>query len=232
MKHQQVIKQLLKSVAISVAIILVFGFLYWFVLDYKDEIEKDIQVKNGDLIASKTRYAATDKRVNDVNEAYKYYVEFSRSRDSQSTNFRRENANKILARIGDELAIEQLLLAMGQFKELEPPYKRDNVSLYNSDVTVQFVAFEDVTSYNLLRKIEDNFPGNIIIDKFRFQRERFAEDLLIELSEGKKVGLVNGDISFRWRGVQENAKLPLPGGNNSPNNNKAKPPQIKGAKNG
>jgi hypothetical protein len=213
-KHKQIIKQLIRACIIGVIAVLLFGLLYYAVTDYKASIEQSIQVKNGDLIAKKNLYTTTDRRVSNVNEAYKYYLEFSNSRDSKMENFRRENANKILARIGDELSIDQLLLAMGQFKEEAPPYKKDTVSLYNSDVTVQFVSFEDISAYNLLRKIEDSFPGNVIIDKFRFQREKFTESLLIELSEGKKTGLVEGDVSFRWRGIQENTKLPLPVSNN------------------
>ncbi len=207
MKHQEVIRKLIKAAIISGVASVIFVVAYHIVAGYVEDLQQTIQVKSGELISIQNNHIVAEKGVGEVNQAYKYYLEFSQSSSSRAESFRRDNANRMLAQVGEDLGIDQVFLSMTQFKEVGGAFKRENVGLYAADLTVQFMSFTDFAAYNMLKRLGEVFPGSIVVQSFSFAREEYSTSALVSLSEERKKGMVAGNIAFKWRGVQENEKI-------------------------
>ena len=217
MKAEQAKKELIKTSIICVVVVIITVAIYIFVSGIRTEKDEELMQVSSQVSANNSQFMVINNRVNSINEAFKFYLDFKKDGSAEESSFRREHASKILSKIGNDQGMGKILLAMDQFREVGGEFKKQIMSLYVSQVNLQISAYTDVAVYNLIKKIEDNFPGKVSIKKFEIKRnEAISDDYLIKLSEGNAAPIVSANLTFDWGAIQE---IKVPQNNNQNGNN-------------
>ena len=206
MKSEMLRQALIRTAIICGVILLVSGIVFLLISMKDSDLAEKLAALRSEKIANDTQYSVVEKQIADANEARLYYENFKNSENSDPQNFRREYAKTLLAQLKERTGIVSLKFTMSQFEKLRGQYEKKYVATYNSLITIQFSANSDTDAYNLIKEICTSFPGNVEIQEYKVNRTAQIDNtLLIATSEsGQPNGLVDGLVTLKWLGIQDN----------------------------
>jgi len=238
MKFEKLRQSLIKTSIVCSAILLVVAIAYYLISMKSDSLAEKVASLKAQKTGNETQYGVIEKQIADANEAKLYYESFKNSQNADPQNFRRDFAKVLLAQLKEKVGIVNLKFTMSQFEKLKGEYDKKYVAAFSSVMTIQFSANSDVDAYNLIKEICASFPGDVEIEEYKISRlAQIDNGLLIATSESGHVdGLVGGEVTLKWRGIQDNpdskqGKTPAPAvtpGNPLPFNPESKPQNPNG----
>ena len=205
MRKKKLIARLIKALVVIFVLLAVVGAVYFLLSGKIDSVEKKTQSMEAITTKNNAEYERLKKEVANSKDAFEFFSNFQTTDDAKNDSFRRTNVVRILTQIKADLDLNSLSYKMEPFAELkEKTYKKNSAVTVKTDVTIEFGAVDDIRAMQLLREVEDRFPGHVYIKKFDLSKTRDQIDgqRLLDVSQGRNLDFVRGEIQFDWYAIR------------------------------
>jgi hypothetical protein len=202
-------KRIICLAVLTLLMVVTFALSYQFFTPAKQKAESDLnaassalEAKRVDIAKLKQEFVLLKNQISNYKsiESQGFFNDQNRVLAKETLDKYREVSGVIKAdytvSAGEEIADERA--------------KEINYMLIKSPITIDIESIDDADFYNFLRLIIYDFPGRTNVMNLTLERtEKLTDIVLKDISVGKPVALMKGNIKFDWYSMKKNETVSI-----------------------
>lgn len=203
MKKNKLTKKLIIATIIWLILLGAAGSAYFWLNSDIQYYESEAKKKSSQFQSNLVQLGEIAKNIKQSEEASKLYNEYANSANNNKEEFRRNTLVRKLGEITNELGTVKMSFKMEEFKPYPTIEGNDDIQIEGSLVTIKFSALTDVDAIKILKKIPEKLNGTVYYKSFDMKKiNEIDSNILLSISNGNEVFLVNGNLVFDWISVR------------------------------
>ena len=192
---QRVIVNILSSIFLLLSIFAIFSYFSY----HRDLSKSKLETIHGEIISARTEISDLQSRALDAKKYKELWSNLSERKKSAS-GIKIDDINANLKLMVDRYSIMSPDIKVDLPQTLkEGPFQRKTINIIFTTINLKFSSANDLKALMFVNDFINSFSGYPIITNLEISKNKdYNKQDLIDLSSGKGVGSIAGNLTFVW----------------------------------